>query len=100
MTDEPLADLASVPLYYVNKLARGSVKVVLSGEGSDEIFGGYTFDRWVERGTKRVLAASGFAGTMTRSALAEWPRVFSGICVRRSEAFVETDLRNSTFRCL
>ncbi len=45
-TDEPLADLASVPLYYVSRLARQEVKVVLSGEGADEIFAGYDFDRW------------------------------------------------------
>lgn len=43
-TDEPLADLASVPLYYVSNLARQKVKVVLSGEGSDEILGGYNLD--------------------------------------------------------
>jgi asparagine synthase (glutamine-hydrolysing) len=43
-TDEPLADPASIPLYYVSRLARERVKVVLSGEGSDEVLGGYTFD--------------------------------------------------------
>lgn len=48
-TDEPMADLASVPLYYVSKLARQHVKVVLSGEGADEIFAGYSFDRWVRQ---------------------------------------------------
>ncbi len=46
-TDEPLADLASVPLYYVSKLARERVKVVLSGEGSDEVLAGYDFDQCV-----------------------------------------------------
>jgi asparagine synthase (glutamine-hydrolysing) len=46
-TDEPLADLASVPLYYVSRLAGEKVKVVLSGEGSDEILGGYDFDRFM-----------------------------------------------------
>jgi asparagine synthase (glutamine-hydrolysing) len=45
-TDEPLADLASVPLYYVSRLARGSVTVALSGEGADEILAGYDFNRW------------------------------------------------------
>lgn len=45
-TDEPLADLASVPLYYVSELARRSVTVALSGEGADEILAGYDFDRW------------------------------------------------------
>jgi asparagine synthase (glutamine-hydrolysing) len=48
-TDEPLADLASVPLYYVSKLARQSVKVVLSGEGSDEILAGYDLDHYVRQ---------------------------------------------------
>lgn len=44
-SDEPIADLASVPLYYVSQLARQSVKVVLSGEGSDEVLAGYGFER-------------------------------------------------------
>lgn len=39
--DEPLADPAAVPLYFVSKLAAEHVKVVLSGEGADELFGGY-----------------------------------------------------------
>jgi asparagine synthase (glutamine-hydrolysing) len=43
--DEPLADLASVPLLYVSRLARESVKVVLSGEGSDELLAGYDFEQ-------------------------------------------------------
>ena len=47
--DEPLADLASVPLYYVSRLAREKVKVVLSGEGSDEVLGGYEFDLWLHK---------------------------------------------------
>ena len=45
-SDEPVADLASVPLYYVCRLARHSVKVALSGEGADEILAGYDFERW------------------------------------------------------
>lgn len=43
-TDEPLGDPASIPLYYVSKLAAQHVKVVLSGEGADEVLGGYSFD--------------------------------------------------------
>ncbi len=39
--DEPLADPAAVALYFVCQLASKYVKVVLSGEGADEIFGGY-----------------------------------------------------------
>lgn len=44
-TDEPLADLASIPLFFVCELASKHVKVVLSGEGSDELLGGYEFGR-------------------------------------------------------
>ena len=39
--DEPLADPAAVALYFVCQIASENLKVVLSGEGADEIFGGY-----------------------------------------------------------
>jgi asparagine synthase (glutamine-hydrolysing) len=39
--DEPIAHPSSIPLYYVSKLAAEHVKVVLTGEGSDEVLGGY-----------------------------------------------------------
>ena len=39
--DEPLADPSAVALYFVTKVASENVKVSLSGEGADEIFGGY-----------------------------------------------------------
>ncbi|MGI9498845.1 MAG: asparagine synthase (glutamine-hydrolyzing), partial [Geminicoccaceae bacterium] len=68
-TDEPLADLASIPLYYVSRLAREQVKVVLSGEGSDEILGGYSFDVWAGRWDQ----AAEQAGTLAnRSRLARY----------------------------
>ena len=40
-SDEPHANLSAVPLYYLSQLAAKDVKVVLSGEGADEMFGGY-----------------------------------------------------------
>jgi asparagine synthase (glutamine-hydrolysing) len=44
--DEPIAWPSSVPLYFVSRLASEHVKVVLTGEGSDELFAGYERYRW------------------------------------------------------
>ncbi len=43
--DDPVADPALVPLWFIAREARKHVKVVLSGEGADELFGGYTVYR-------------------------------------------------------
>ena len=43
--DEPLADAAAVALYFLNREAAKEVKVCLSGEGADELFGGYNIYR-------------------------------------------------------
>lgn len=44
--DEPITWPSSVSLYFVSRLAAEQVKVVLTGEGSDELFGGYERYRW------------------------------------------------------
>ncbi|EOM78176.1 asparagine synthase (glutamine-hydrolyzing) [Rhodococcus rhodnii] len=43
--DDPVADPSLVPLWFIAREARKHVKVVLSGEGADELFGGYTIYR-------------------------------------------------------
>jgi asparagine synthase (glutamine-hydrolysing) len=90
LTDEPLADLASIPLFHVNKLARQSVNVVLSGEGSDEIFGGYTFDRWVAQWDKSRRHES----SHRRGSLNSWTaRALRAFSRPPGDPAVETDLR-------
>jgi asparagine synthase (glutamine-hydrolysing) len=40
-SDEPSADAGALPVWYLSKMTRGHVTVALSGEGADELFGGY-----------------------------------------------------------
>ncbi len=62
--DEPLADAAAVPLYLLNRRAAKDGKVLLSGEGADELFGGYNsyrqgLARWaLPRPLRKLIGAA------------------------------------------
>jgi len=66
--DEPFGDPSAIPTWYVSEMARRHVTVVLSGDGGDELFGGYdryvphprvaAFDRYSPRTLRRVAAVA------------------------------------------
>lgn len=69
--DEPIAWPSSVPLYFVSRLAAQHVKVVLTGEGSDELFAGYERYRWLDR-NQRWAARYARVPDEVRSAVRGW----------------------------
>ncbi len=61
--DEPMADPSCIPLYFISKLARNYITVVLSGEGADETMAGYTLYRRILALEKMRNRAGSLAAT-------------------------------------
>ncbi|MGN0983523.1 MAG: asparagine synthetase B family protein, partial [Gemmiger sp.] len=109
--DEPMPNPAEVPLYFLAQTASRHVKVVLSGEGADELFGGYPlycqgvhFLRYTERvpeNLRRALGAAaermptGWRGRnfLRRGAMEPWQRF-----LRANYVFEDAARRNRVLR--
>jgi asparagine synthase (glutamine-hydrolysing) len=63
--DEPFRDPSHIPTYLISQYARGNVKVVLTGDGADELFGGYAWYPLLAKSTE--VSASWFVWFVLRS---------------------------------
>jgi asparagine synthase (glutamine-hydrolysing) len=84
---QPLGDVSCIPTLMVSRLARRHVKVVLSGDGGDELFGGYDYIFWaarVRRVAEWVPQSIRFAAAQLLAVLARAPLGRSAALVRRA----------------
>jgi asparagine synthase (glutamine-hydrolysing) len=93
MFDEPMADSSQIPTFLVSRLARQHVTVALSGDGGDELFGGYNRHVWadslwrrgqrVPRAVRRAMAAA-----LTSLGPERWDQAYAAF-----ERWLPADLR-------
>lgn len=78
--DEPLGDSSQIPTFLISQLARQSVTVSLTGDGGDELFGGYNRHAWVRRLLKvPALARRLLAGGLTTLSPLQWEYVYVAV---------------------
>jgi len=109
--DEPLADTSALPTLIVSRLARRSVKVVLTGDGGDEFFVGYQSylsDDWLPRWQRALALPKAVRGSAARLLGGITPRFAQGVAralgrsagmhLRRPVA-AQCDLVGALLRC-
>jgi asparagine synthase (glutamine-hydrolysing) len=92
--DEPFADSSQIPTYLVSKFASESVKVALTGDGADELFGGYNRYTMTNQYWKNICKTPRFIRKFTALGLnslspSSWDRVFNSIRLVRPDMKIE-----------
>lgn len=92
--DEPFADTSAIPMMLVSRHAKDAVKVVLTGDGGDELFLGYGSYTWAER-------LDSFPFTLVKAALAQGFKILGNNRLKRIgfllEPTEESELRSHIF---
>ena len=93
MFDEPFADSSQIPTFLVSKIAASELKVALSGDGGDEVFGGYNRYTW----NRRIAIIMNFVPAYLRSRLfdllirispQQWDNIFKTLHLAPSQRLI------------
>lgn len=92
--DEPFSDSSQIPTFLVAQLTRQKVTVSLSGDGGDELFGGYNRYLWVKKIWDKIgwlpqPLRKAFSGTLKTLPPTKWDKMFSSFATVFPKAFIQ-----------